>query len=92
MVSGGGASVKCLDYENEALTEIPWWPSGSDSPLPLLLLPLLLSHFSHVQLCATHTDGSPPGSPVPGILQAKTLEWVAISFSTEGGLNLWLGY
>ena len=28
-------------------------------------------------------DGSPPGSPVPGILQARTLEWVAISFSTS---------
>ena len=28
-------------------------------------------------------DGSPPGSPVPGILQARTLEWVAISFSME---------
>ena len=28
-------------------------------------------------------DGSPPGSPVPGILQARTLEWVAISFSNE---------
>ena len=27
-------------------------------------------------------DGSPPGSPVPGILQARTLEWVAMSFST----------
>ena len=27
-------------------------------------------------------DGSPPGSPVPGILQARTLEWVAISLST----------
>ena len=27
------------------------------------------------------TDGSPPGSPVPGILQARTLEWAAISFS-----------
>ena len=27
-------------------------------------------------------DGSPPGSPVPGILQARTLEWVAISFSS----------
>ena len=27
-------------------------------------------------------DGSPPGSPIPGILQARTLEWVAISFST----------
>ena len=26
-------------------------------------------------------DGSPPGSPVPGILQARTLEWVAMSFS-----------
>ena len=26
-------------------------------------------------------DGSPPGSPVPGILQARTLEWVAISLS-----------
>ena len=28
-------------------------------------------------------DGSPPGSPVPGILQAVTLEWVAVSFSGE---------
>ena len=26
-------------------------------------------------------DGSPPGSPIPGIIQARTLEWVAISFS-----------
>ena len=31
-------------------------------------------------------DGSPPGSPVPGILQARTLEWVAICFS-----NAWKG-
>ena len=38
-----------------------------------------------LQSCPTlcdPTDGSPPGSPVPGILQARTLEWVAISFST----------
>ena len=28
-------------------------------------------------------DGSPPGSPVPRILQARTLEWVAISFSNS---------
>ena len=37
-----------------------------------------------LQLYATMCDprdGSPPGSPVPGILQARTLEWVAISFS-----------
>ena len=37
-----------------------------------------------LQLCPTlcdPIDGSPPGSPVPGVLQARTLEWVAISFS-----------
>ena len=37
-----------------------------------------------LQLCPTlcdPIDGSPLGSPVPGILQARTLEWVAISFS-----------
>ena len=38
-----------------------------------------------LQSCLTlcdPTDDSPPGSPVPGILQARTLEWVAISFSS----------
>ena len=37
-----------------------------------------------LQLCPTlcdPIDGSPPGSTVPGILQARSLEWVAISFS-----------
>ena len=37
-----------------------------------------------LQSCPTlcdPTDSSPPGSPVPGILQARILEWVAISFS-----------
>ena len=50
-------------------------------PLPLYiqhLLLLLLSHFSHV---CDPTDGSPPGSTIPGVLQTRTLEWVAISFS-----------
>ena len=28
-------------------------------------------------------DGSPPGSPVPGVLQARTLEWVAVAFSGQ---------
>ena len=46
-----------------------------------MLLLLLLSRFSCVQQCVTPIDGSPPGSPVPGILQARTLEWVAMSFS-----------
>ena len=33
-------------------------------------------------------DGSPPGSPIPGILQARTLEWVAISFSNAWKWNV----
>ena len=40
-----------------------------------------------LQLCPTLCDpreGSPPGSSVPVILQARTLEWVAISFSISG--------
>ena len=44
-----------------------------------------------LQLCPTlcdPIDGSPPGSPVPGILQARTLEWVAISFSNAWKWNV----
>ena len=61
-----------------------------------LMLKLQLQYFGHLirtaaaaaakslQSCLTlwdPIDGSPPGSPIPGILQARTLEWVAISFS-----------
>ena len=43
---------------------------------------LLLSLYSHSSLTLCDPiDGSPPGSPVPGILQERTLEWLAISFS-----------
>ena len=44
-----------------------------------------------LQSCPTLCDpigGSPPGSPVPGILQARTLEWVAISFSNAWRVGL----
>ena len=44
----------------------------------------MLCYAKSLQSCPTlcdPVDGSPPGSPVPGILQARTLEWVAISFS-----------
>ena len=54
------------------------WPESRHCNLVTVLL--LLSRFSCVRLCDP-IDGSPPGSPVPGILQARTLEWVAISFS-----------
>ena len=45
---------------------------------------ITLAAAKSLQSCPTlcdPIDGSPPGSPVPGILQARTLEWVAISFS-----------
>ena len=45
-----------------------------------LLLLLLLSHVSRVRLCVTPKMATHQ-APVPGILQARTLEWVAISFS-----------
>ena len=45
---------------------------------------MLYSDAKSLQSCPTlcdPIDGNPPGSPVPGILQVRTLEWVAISFS-----------
>ena len=48
------------------------------------LEPAAAAAAKSLQLCPTlcdPIDSSPPGSPVPGILQARTLEWVAISFS-----------
>ena len=47
--------------------------------------PVKFATAKSLQSCLTlcdPVDGSPPGSPVPGILQARTLEWVPISFSS----------
>ena len=63
-------------------------PFCLDSALPFcldLLLAAAAAAAKSLQSCPTlcnPTDGSPSGSPVPGILQARTLEWVAISFSS----------
>ena len=46
----------------------------------------IIAAAKSLQSCLTlrgPIDGSPPGSPIPGILQARTLEWVAISFSND---------
>ena len=69
----------------------PWDQKESDMTEQLTFS---LFHFiaaaaaaKSLQSCPTlcnPIDGSPPGSPVPGILQARTLEWVAISFSNAG--------
>ena len=48
-------------------------------------LPVIAAAAKSLQSCPTlcdPIDGSPPGAPVPRILQARTLEWVAISFSS----------
>ena len=66
-----------------------WWlplhssSSRFSSPLQNFLTTIAL-YAKSLQSCPTlcdPIDGSPPGFPIPGILQARTLEWVAISFS-----------
>ena len=62
------------------------WPTGKSIFTILLFLfwGLAAAAAKSLQSCPTlcnPIDGSPPGSPVPGIPQARTLEWVAISFS-----------
>ena len=62
-----------------------WAPIESDRmSLNLHMCWVAAAAAKSLQSCPTlcdPTDGSPPGSAVPGILQARTLEWVAISFS-----------
>ena len=72
---------------------IPWMeelgglqPMGSQRDMTehKHLVQAMLCYAKSLQSCLTlcdAIDGSPPGSPVPEILQARTLEWVAISFS-----------
>ena len=81
---------------NEGLTEIPLESLWSFIVSELLLSSLWLFKLYYkfaaaksLQSCPTlcdPIDGGPPGSLVPGILQGRTLEWVAISFS-----NAWKG-
>ena len=50
----------------------------------IIIITIVSVHAKSLQSCLTlgdPIDGSPPGYPIPGILQARTLEWVAISFS-----------
>ena len=74
MVVKGGLTVKAMkrrEEKGEGEKEF------SDS---LVAAAAAKSLQSCPTLCSP-TDGSPPGSPIPGIFQARTLEWVAISFS-----------
>ena len=61
-----------------------WASQLATRPAAGLALVAAAAAAKSLQSCPTlydPIDGSPPGSPVPGILQARTLEWVAISFS-----------
>ena len=59
-------------------------PNPGIEPESFMSPALAAAAAKSLQLCPSPCDpidGSPPDSPVPGILQARTLEWVAISFS-----------
>ena len=66
--------LKFDTWKETVFSLIPFWVPAAAAAAKLL------------QSCPTlcnPIDGSPPGCPVPGILKARTLEWVAISFSSE---------
>ena len=66
-----------LDF---CLNILCWLSITTKNNLTLLLCSAAESLQSYLTLCDP-IDGSPPGSPIPGILQARALEWVASSFS-----------
>ena len=77
LISGSSAFSKSRIY---TWTFMVSWAVKSGLQLSLDLAAAAKSLQSCLTLCDP-IDGSPPGSPIPGILQARTLEWVAISFS-----------
>ena len=61
-----------------------WWALDNKDRNNVAAAAAAAAAAASLQSCPTlcdPIDSSPPGSPVPGILQARTLEWVAISFS-----------
>ena len=69
-------SLKTILVRNRSGTQ-----KRTDYPAPLLWSSAASKSLQSCPTLCDPIDGSPPGSPIPGILQARTLEWVAISFS-----------
>ena len=67
-------------FSSESVLHIRWSKYSSFS-FSISLSKLAAKSLQSCPTLCDPIDGSPPGSPVPGILQARTLEWVAISFS-----------
>ena len=90
--------VKVKSFSHVRLLATPW-TAAYQAPLSMDSLgknttvgcnPTNAAAAALLQSCLTlcdPVDGSPPGSPVPGILQARVLEWVAIAFS-ENPMNI----
>ena len=81
-------SIQMAIHQNKPnnLEKCASWRAAYEGKLVILQI-FIAAAAKLLQSCPTlcnSTDGIPPGSPVPGILQARTLEWVAISFS-----NVW---
>ena len=80
-------SFDCCQFCCLTLGSIWWGISkgfASPCPPPVVISAVAATAAKSLQSCLTlcdPIDGSPPGSPVPEILQARILEWVAISFS-----------
>ena len=76
----------------ESFSGLPTFLKASlTPPFSVNYSPLWAAAAKSLQSCPTlwdPIDGSPPGSPTPGILQARTLEWVAISFSNAWKWNV----
>ena len=82
----GTSSSNCLYswfVNHLAILCSPSLPHKKPSPLSQLAAAAAAKSLQSCPTLYDPIDSSPPGSPVPGILQARTLEWVAISFSNE---------
>ena len=84
--AGNACPISCLEREPEILGEQHSWLLFSVSSQELGFSSAATAAAKSLQSCRTlcdPIDGSPPGSPIPGILQVRKLEWVAISFSNS---------